>query len=200
MTSQEAEVFTDKFLEDFFDEDKKSDEKTLMANEFFSQVKGIDLEWLDDDAIEGIIYCVQSYLRGHAQDSTVAAIDIAKRLVDRELNTSASDEDDIVEQLLDAFFLLSGHDEEKAKMLKKIEDDCQTHEKFRHWMGRRLFDLQSKKRITQCCSCANKLGPNKDYSEKECAEVSIPSCESKGDRVMMFCRNHYGEGYFGLFD
>lgn len=167
------------------------------AEEFFSQImaSGVNIEAIGNETLlDDVILCTTKYLTSHAQDATGDSVSFVCRLIEREMRTSASDEDDIVEDLLDAFYVINGYDTEKKAILATIEEHCSTNGgvKFRRWMGRRLFDENPKKIDARCinngCRC------------RQCALVEFPGDTPGKTDLLPVCREHYGKYWYCTCD
>lgn len=171
--------------------------KRKRSEEFFSKVKasGVNIDAIDDgELLDEVILCTTKYLASHSKDSTTDSVSFVCRLVEREMRTSASDEDEIVEDLLDAFYAINGYDAEKKSILASIEEHCSANGgvKFRRWMGRRLFDGNPRKLDAKCihngCRC------------QKCALVEFPGDEPGKTDLLPVCREHYGKYWYCTSD
>lgn len=167
------------------------------AEEFFSQVvaSGIGIAAIGNETLlDEVIICTTKYLASHAQDATGDSVSFVCRLIELEKQTSASDEDEIVEDLLDAFYAINGYDTEKKAILATIQDHCTTSGgvKFRRWMGRRLYDENSKKVDAKCISNGCRC--------RKCVFVELPGDTLEKPDVLPVCREHYGKYWYSTCD
>ena len=131
---------------------------------------------------------LKQYLRFRSTmiDEQVEAL--ASRLLDELIAEDYYDNDIDVEGFLDALFAVEGCESAKERWKDKIEADCETHKRFRRWMGRRLFDKYEERVMAKCCGCLH------DNNVKECAILSLPGGE------MPFCRECCGKWFWSVYD
>ena len=140
---------------------------------------------LDGNHIEDTMAFVTKRLEDDANPSS-DLVKLAMDVLEHELNTMGYDDDCDLEDLLDAFFEMRGHEEDKKRLWDKIDKNCIEEEKFRHWAGRHRFDL-SESRLCRCSGCGQ---------ERKCVDVPCPSDIPMKTDQMPFCRDCYGEWFY----